>query len=90
MVLSRSSGRETRRAARTRGLSTELSPITRRPPFGPASLIDADLTVDFAKETTPRDIVTVIATQPLTRHEPWVRMDRGSLVVFHDGLPGTN
>lgn len=70
--------------------STKLSWLTRRAPFGPASLIDADLTVDFAKETTPRDIVTVIATQPLTRHEPWVRMDRASLVVFHDGLPAAD
>jgi glutamine amidotransferase len=45
------------------------------------------MTVDFAKETTRKDIVTVIATQPLTRHEPWVRMDHGGLVVFRDGLP---
>ncbi|MDX1575367.1 MAG: class II glutamine amidotransferase, partial [Kiloniellales bacterium] len=67
--------------------STNLSWLTRRAPFGPASLIDTDMIVDFAKETTPKDIVTVIATQPLTHHEPWVRMDPGSLVVFHDGLP---
>ena len=67
--------------------STNLSWLTRRAPFGPASLIDTDMTVDFAKETTRRDIVTVIATQPLTLHEPWIRMDHGGLVVFRDGLP---
>ena len=50
-------------------------------------LIDTELTVDFAKETTPRDIVTVIATRPLTHHEPWQVMERGSIVVFRDGLP---
>ncbi len=47
-----------------------------------------EMTVDFARETTPRDIiVTVIATKPLTHHEPWRTMARGSLVVFRDGLP---
>ena len=45
------------------------------------------MSVDFAKETTPKDIVTVIATHPLTHHEPWVRMARGASVVFRDGLP---
>ena len=67
--------------------STELTWLTRRAPFGEASLIDTELTVDFAKETTPRDVVTVIATRPLTRHEPWQAMERGSLTVFHDGIP---
>ncbi len=67
--------------------STDLTWLTRRAPFGEASLIDTELVVDFAKETTPRDIVTVIATRPLTHGEPWQVMERGSLVVFRDGLP---
>ena len=67
--------------------STRLTWLTRRAPFGPASLIDTDLSVDFAEETTARDIVTVIATQPLTHHEPWEKMEAGDLVVFRDGLP---
>lgn len=66
--------------------STDLSWLTRRAPFGEASLIDTELTVDFAKETTPRDIVTVIATRPLTEHEPWRAMEPGSLTTFRDGL----
>ncbi len=66
--------------------STHLSWLTRRAPFGEASLIDVELTVDFANETTPKDIVTVIATKPLTEGEPWVIMEPGSLVVFRDGL----
>ena len=66
---------------------TKLTWLTRRAPFGEASLIDTELTVDFAKETTPRDIVTVIATRPLTDHESWEVMDPGSMVVFRDGLP---
>jgi glutamine amidotransferase len=67
--------------------STNLTWLTRRAPFGEASLIDEELTVDFAKETTPRDIVTVIATRPLTHDEPWEVMAPGSLAVFRDGLP---
>ena len=69
--------------------STHLSWLTRRAPFGEASLIDTELTVDFAKETTPKDIVTVIATRPLTDHEPWQIMSPGSSIVFRDGLPVT-
>lgn len=67
--------------------STDLTWLTRRAPFGKASLIDTEMTVDFAAETTPRDIVTVIATRPLTHQEPWQVMDRGSMTVFREGLP---
>lgn len=66
--------------------STHLSWLTRRAPFGEASLIDTELTVDFAKETTPKDIVTVIATHPLTHQESWEVMEPGSMIVFRDGL----
>jgi glutamine amidotransferase len=66
--------------------ATHLSWLTRCAPFGPASLIDRELTVDFAKETTPKDIVTVIATRPLTEGEPWRIMAPGEMVVFHNGL----
>ena len=51
--------------------STKLAHITRRAPFGPAQLKDADLVVDFNRETTPADVVTVIATEALTDNELW-------------------
>ena len=70
-----------------RRCSTDLNWLTRRAPFGPASLIDTELTVDFAEETTPKDIVTVIATKPLTHHEVWTSMERDSLTVCRDVLP---
>ena len=67
--------------------TTKLSYLTRRAPFGQASLIDDELEIDFCAETTPNDIVTVIATNPLTLNEPWVPLEPGKLVVFKGGLP---
>ncbi|MFP3526974.1 class II glutamine amidotransferase, partial [Pantoea sp. SIMBA_072] len=49
--------------------STKLVHITRRAPFGAARLKDVDLIVDFHTETTPNDVVTVIATEALTENE---------------------
>lgn len=51
--------------------TTKLAHITRRAPFGPAQLKDAELTVDFTAETTPDDVVTVLATEALTDNEQW-------------------
>lgn len=65
--------------------STELSWLTRRAPFGQARLTDADMTVDFQQETTPNDVVTVIATRPLTANEAWTVMTPGSLTLFGAG-----
>ncbi len=44
--------------------STNLHWITRRAPFGVATLLDRDVEIDFSSQTTPNDVVTVIATQP--------------------------
>lgn len=66
--------------------TTKLSWITRRAPFGEASLMDCDMTVDFMKETTPNDVVTVVATEPLTDNEVWVALETGQLVTFSEGL----
>ena len=64
---------------------TQLSWLTRRAPFGEARLMDADMTVDFQRETTPADIVTVVATRPLTDNESWTMMEPGALAVFDAG-----
>jgi glutamine amidotransferase len=66
--------------------TTKLSWITRRAPFGEARLKDCELTVDFCHETTPLDVVTVIATDPLTDNERWQALHTGELCVFKDGL----
>ena len=64
---------------------TKLAWITRRAPFGPATLLDEDLTVDFSRETTPNDVVSVVATRPLTRDETWTIMQPGSFMVMRRG-----
>ena len=66
--------------------TTKLCWITRQAPFNSASLKDAELTVDFAKVTTKNDIVTMIATQPLTHNEQWQIMTPGEMIVFCDGI----
>jgi glutamine amidotransferase len=66
--------------------STRLAVLTRRAPFGHARLIDEDLEVDFARETTPTDIVTVVATRPLTHNETWCELGKGTLLVLRDGI----
>jgi predicted glutamine amidotransferase len=66
---------------------TRLVWLTRRAPFGLATLVDEDMTVDFAQETTPHDVVSVIATYPLTRDEAWTAAEPGGFVVFRSGAP---
>lgn len=65
--------------------TTKLAHITRRAPFGAATLKDADVTVDFHAETTPNDIVTVIATEPLTSNEPWQIYAPGEWRLWKNG-----
>jgi predicted glutamine amidotransferase len=67
--------------------STRLHWLVRRHPFGSARLADDDLSVDFAALTTPSDRVVIVATEPLTRGEPWQAMAPGELRVFVRGCP---
>lgn len=63
----------------------KLSCLTRRAPFGEASLIDADRKVNFAEETGPDDCVTVVATGPLTSDETWTAIKPGTLLALREG-----
>lgn len=63
----------------------QLCWITRRAPFGEARLVDKDMTVDFQSVTTDKDIVTVVATRPLTSNEEWAVMRKNTLYVFERG-----
>ncbi|MFC3680616.1 class II glutamine amidotransferase [Bacterioplanoides pacificum] len=65
--------------------STKLASITRRAPFGPAQLKDADVTVDFEAETTANDVVSIIATEPLTSDEAWDLYQPGEWRLWQQG-----
>lgn len=65
--------------------STNLFHVERKHPFAHAQLQDEDLSVDFARHTTPHDKVAVVVTAPLTIDEDWTPMRSGELRVFVDG-----
>ena len=65
--------------------TTKMAHITRRAPFGPATLKDADMSVDFQSETTPNDVVTVLATEPLTDNELWTLYAPGEWRLWRNG-----
>lgn len=64
---------------------TSLHWITRRAPFGKARRIGEDIVIDFHQETTPHDIVTVLATLPLTSDEQWHAMSPHHYRLFDYG-----
>jgi predicted glutamine amidotransferase len=65
--------------------TSSLCWIQRRAPFSRASLVDADLEVDFNEHAQPTDKVVVIATAPLTRNETWVPCAPNEFRVFGEG-----
>lgn len=65
--------------------TTKLHWLTRKAPFGEAQLKDTELVVDFCSETHADDVVSVIATEPLTDNEQWQALQTGELLVFRHG-----
>ncbi len=65
--------------------SSKMACITRRAPFGPARLCDAEVSIDFAAETTPQDVVSIIATEPLTSDEQWTLYQPGDWKLWQNG-----
>jgi predicted glutamine amidotransferase len=65
--------------------STRMSWLLRRHPFGSARLLDRDLEIDLDRFNRPGDRMAVVATAPLTQHEPWQLMAPGELRVFGQG-----
>lgn len=60
--------------------------ITRKAPFGVAQRIDDEQVIDFSSVAKPNDVVTVIATTPLTDNEHWQQLAIGEAVAFSHGL----
>ncbi len=65
--------------------SQKLSMLTREAPFGNATLVDEDLSVDLSKETNATDVVTILATRPLTKDEHWTSLSRDTTCVLRAG-----
>ena len=65
--------------------STNLFYVERKHPFAHAQLADEDLSIDFARNTSPDDRVAVVVTAPLTVNETWTQFQPGELKVFVDG-----
>ncbi|OYV01660.1 MAG: class II glutamine amidotransferase [Burkholderiales bacterium PBB5] len=65
--------------------STKLYWLQRAHPFVAARLVDADLTLDLARENGPDDRMVLLATEPLTHDEPWQPLTPGELLVLRDG-----
>lgn len=64
-----------------------LHAIVRSAPLGHATLVDAEVRVHFGDILGPSDDarMAVVSTAPLTRDEPWVRAQPGTLWVFTGG-----
>ena len=58
--------------------------VKRENPFGKATLIDKDMSIDFSEMNTAQDKVVVIATTPLTGDERWEQFAVGECLVFKD------
>jgi predicted glutamine amidotransferase len=65
--------------------STRLHWLLRQHPFCSATLADDELSVDFAALAQPSDRIVVVATEPLTKGEPWQAMEAGTVRVFSGG-----
>jgi predicted glutamine amidotransferase len=62
-----------------------LSLITRQAPFGNATLVDTDVTVQLADMLDPEQRVVIVATEPLTRETEWQKATPGTLWVIGHG-----
>jgi len=59
--------------------------VQRKHPFATAHLVDHDLTLDLGVANGQHDRMVLVATEPLTRNEPWEPFAAGELRVFVDG-----
>lgn len=65
--------------------STDLHYVVREYPFSVAKLIDCDISIDFSRHNHLDDRIAVIATQPLTSNETWIKLQAGELTLFVGG-----
>jgi glutamine amidotransferase len=65
--------------------SSKLYLLQRQHPFPTARLIDCDISLDLGRLNGVDDRMALVATEPLTDAEPWVRLATGEMRVFVGG-----
>ncbi|MBP6933130.1 MAG: class II glutamine amidotransferase [Candidatus Methanofastidiosum sp.] len=58
--------------------------VQRESPFGFATLKDVQYKINLAEVKKPGEVVTIIATEPLTSDEKWIRIE--GLKIFENGI----
>lgn len=59
--------------------------VERKAPFGKATLVDTDVSVNFAKLMKPRQRAVIMTTIPLTHDENWQQFAVGECIIFRKG-----
>lgn len=65
--------------------STHLHQLTRQHPFPRARLVDCDMSLDLGPLNAEGDVMSLLATEPLTVDEPWQALRTGEFRVYVDG-----
>ncbi|WP_416545231.1 class II glutamine amidotransferase [Limnohabitans sp. DCL3] len=65
--------------------STHLHQLTRHHPFPKARLVDCDMSLDLGPLNAQGDVMSLLATEPLTVDEPWQALRTGEFRVYVDG-----
>lgn len=65
--------------------STRLHQLTRYHPFPKAQLVDCDMSLDLGPLNAEGDVMTLLATEPLTVDEPWEALRTGEFRVYVEG-----
>ena len=65
--------------------STHLHQLTRCHPFPHARLVDREMSLDLGPLNAEGDVMTLLATEPLTLNEPWQALQTGEFRVYVDG-----
>jgi len=58
--------------------------VQRESPFGLATLKDVQYKINLAEVKKNGEVVTIIATEPLTSDEKWIRIE--GLKIFENGI----
>lgn len=61
--------------------------VTRKYPFKETQFLNTKKTIDLGQYMLKDDVITIVASSPLTKNEEWNVMQKGDFQVFKHGLP---